>query len=133
MDRSGDQPASGKRRGMHYARFDDDHCAKRGCRRTLVTEFADGTDGWRLVLRVLVGALNCGYDEQRKGDGHSHRRARARLHSSKTDQVGHVCALPVPRRRYRPRETGADTDVIWSRVADQGNRAERRTVTFAAS
>ena len=79
MDRPGNRPASGKRGGVYQARFDDDRCAHRGCRHTLVTEVADGTHGWQLVLRVLVGPLNGGYHEERKGNGRSHRRAHARL------------------------------------------------------
>ncbi len=79
MDHPGNRPASGKRGDMQEDRFEDYRCAHRGRRRTLVTEFADGTDGWQVVLRVRVGPLDGGYHEQRKGNGRSHPSAHTRM------------------------------------------------------
>ena len=64
MDDPGCRLVFGKRRGLQHARFEDDRRADRGCRRTLVTELADGTHFRMVGLLVRVGALDRGDNEQ---------------------------------------------------------------------
>lgn len=113
VDDSGNQPAFGKRGKAERDRLDDDRRVHRRCRRTLMTELADGTHGRQVGFRVRVAGFDGRGDEQRNDDGDSNRRTDAPLRSSWTDQVDHASlslaaadcrtglAGPVPTRMLR--------------------------------